>query len=68
MSRRRRDKRALVHGGGLPRREFWVGWKPNGIGERKPRHYQGIAKTVWYNRRNLPWACAGTRRAPIAPG
>jgi molybdopterin-dependent oxidoreductase alpha subunit len=46
----------LVHGGGRPRREFWVGWKPNGIGEQKPHHYRGIAKTVWENRRNLPWA------------
>jgi molybdopterin-dependent oxidoreductase alpha subunit len=46
----------LVHGGGRPRREFWVGWKPNGLGEQKPHHYRGIAKTVWENRRNLPWA------------
>ena len=54
--RRRRDRRALVHGGSRPRREFWVGWKPNGIGEQKPHHYRGMAKTVWQNRRNLPWA------------
>ena len=46
----------LVHGGGRPRREFWVGWKPNGLGEQKPHHYRGIAKTVWENRRSLPWA------------
>ncbi len=52
----RRDKRALVHGGGSPRREFWVGWKPNGVGEQKPHHYRGMAQTVWQNRRNLPWA------------
>ena len=56
MARRRGDKRDLVHGGGRPRREFWVGWKPNGLGEQKPHHYRGIAKTVWENRRNLPWA------------
>jgi molybdopterin-dependent oxidoreductase alpha subunit len=56
MARRRRDKRMLVHGGGLPRRELWVGWKPNGLGEQKPHHYRGMAKTVWQNRRNLPWA------------
>src|SRR5690242_8242402 len=57
MSRRsKRDRRALVHGGGRPRREFWVGWKPNGVGEQKPHHYRGMAKTVWENRKNLPWA------------
>jgi molybdopterin-dependent oxidoreductase alpha subunit len=42
-------------GGGL-RRDLWVGWKPNGIGEQKPHHYRGMAKTVWENRRNLPFA------------
>jgi molybdopterin-dependent oxidoreductase alpha subunit len=54
--KRRAERRSLVHGGGSPRREFWVGWKPNGVGEQKPHHYGGIAKTVWENRRNLPWA------------
>ena len=54
--RRRRDKSTLVHGGTRPHREFWVGWKPNGVGEQKPHHYRGMAKTVWENRRNLPWA------------
>ena len=56
MGRRRRDRRNLVHSGGGLRRDLWVGWKPNGIGEQKPHHYRGIAKTVWENRRNLPWA------------
>jgi len=46
----------LVHGGGHPRRDLWVGWKPNGLGEQKPHHYRGIAKTIWENRRNLPFA------------
>jgi len=46
----------LVHGGGRPRASSGVGWKPNGLGEQKPHHYRGIAKTVWENRRNLPWA------------
>ena len=55
-NRKRKDRRPLVHGGSRPRREFWVGWKPNGIGEQKPHHYRGMAKTVWDNRRNLPWA------------
>ena len=56
MGRRRRDRRNLVHSGGGLRRDLWVGWKPNGIGEQKPHHYRGIAKTIWENRRNLPWA------------
>src|SRR5215467_1719331 len=38
------------------RRDLWVGFKPNGIGEQKPRHYGAIARTVWENRRNLPYA------------
>ena len=45
-----------MHSGGGLRRDLWVGWKPNGIGEQKPHHYRGMAKTVWENRRNLPWA------------
>src|SRR5690349_16492073 len=38
------------------RRDLWVGFKPNGIGEQKPHHYGAIARTVWENRRNLPYA------------
>ncbi|HTK17696.1 MAG TPA: FdhF/YdeP family oxidoreductase [Acidimicrobiia bacterium] len=56
MKRRRRDRRNLVRSGGGLRRDLWVGWKPNGIGEQKPHHYRGMAKTVWENRRNLPYA------------
>ena len=56
MDRRRKDKSALVHSPRRPRRDLWVGWKPNGIGEQKPHHYRGIARTVWQNRRSLPWA------------
>ncbi len=56
MARRRRARRGLVRSGSLPKRELWVGWKPNGIGEQKPHHYRSIAQTVWQNRRNLPFA------------
>jgi len=56
MARRRAVRADLVRSGGRPRRDLWVGWKPNGIGEQKPHHYRGIARTVWQNRRNLPWA------------
>ncbi len=38
------------------RRDFWVGWKPNGAGEQKPHHYRSMARTVWDNRNNLPFA------------
>ena len=38
------------------RRDLWVGWKPNGIGEQKPNHYGEMVKTVWENRRQLPYA------------
>jgi molybdopterin-dependent oxidoreductase alpha subunit len=53
MTRRRRD---LVRSTRRLRRDLWAGWKPNGIGEQKPHHYGAIVRTVWENRRNLPWA------------
>lgn len=56
MSRRRRRGRDLVRSGGGFHRELWVGWKPNGAGEQKPHHYRDMARTVWENRTNLPWA------------
>ena len=54
--RRRRRGRDLVKSRGGLRREQWVGWKPNGIGEQKPNHYGAIARTIWDNRRELPYA------------
>ncbi|GIU88371.1 MAG: formate dehydrogenase [Acidimicrobiia bacterium] len=44
------------------RRDLWVGWKPNGIGEQKPHHYRDIARTIWDNRRSLPFAWRILRR------
>jgi molybdopterin-dependent oxidoreductase alpha subunit len=38
------------------RRDLWVGWKPNGIGEQKPQHYRDIVRVMWENRKSLPWA------------
>ena len=38
------------------RKSLWVGFKPYGIGEQKPNHYGDMAKIVWKNRRNLPYA------------
>ena len=38
------------------RRDLWVGWKPNGLGEQKPNHYGDIAQRCWENRHNLPYA------------
>jgi molybdopterin-dependent oxidoreductase alpha subunit len=46
----------LVRGPRRLRRDLWVGWKPNGIGEQKPRHYRDLRRAVWENRKNLPWA------------
>jgi molybdopterin-dependent oxidoreductase alpha subunit len=54
MSKKRAPN--LIKGRGGTRREFWVGWKPNGIGEQKPHHYGAIARTIWDNRSNLPFA------------
>src|SRR3954447_24061945 len=54
--RRRKRGRNLVKTKGAWRREQWVGWKPNGVGEQKPNHYGAIAQTIWDNRRELPYA------------
>ena len=38
------------------RRDLWAGWRPNGIGQIKPNHYAEMLRTVWANRRRLPYA------------
>lgn len=38
------------------RSDLWVGLKPNGLGEVKPKHYSEMVRTVWENRNNLPYA------------
>jgi molybdopterin-dependent oxidoreductase alpha subunit len=38
------------------RRDLWVGFKPYGLGETKPNHYAEILRTIWENRRSLPYA------------
>ena len=43
MARRKRD-RDLVQTHKRLRRDLWVGWKPNGMGEQKPNHYRDIGK------------------------
>jgi len=55
MSNRPKRRELIKSRVGL-RREMWVGWKPNGVGEQKPHHYGAIARTIWDNRRSLPWA------------
>jgi molybdopterin-dependent oxidoreductase alpha subunit len=60
MARRRAPD--LVRTSKRPRRDLWVGWRPNGLGEQKPHHYRDMAKTVWENRRNLPYAWRILRR------
>jgi molybdopterin-dependent oxidoreductase alpha subunit len=37
-------------------RKSWVSLAPNGIGQVKPNHYVEIAKTIWRNRGELPFA------------
>ncbi len=34
----------------------WASLIPNGLGQVKPNHYLDILKTVWQNRRQLPFA------------
>ena len=37
-------------------RSSWVSLMPNGIGQIKPNHYLDMAKVVWRNRDQLPFA------------
>jgi molybdopterin-dependent oxidoreductase alpha subunit len=43
-----------AHGGFDPR--MWAGFIPNGMGQVKPDHFGEIAKTIWANRAQLPYA------------
>jgi molybdopterin-dependent oxidoreductase alpha subunit len=36
--------------------ELWVGLKPNGAGEQKPKHYREMAQVAWDNRRHPRYA------------
>jgi hypothetical protein len=54
--RRRSRGRDLIKSKGGWRRDAWVGWRPNGIGEQKPNHYGAIVQTIWDNRHALPYA------------
>jgi molybdopterin-dependent oxidoreductase alpha subunit len=35
---------------------LWAGWRPNGVGEQKPKHYQEMAKAAWDNRAHPAYA------------
>ena len=35
---------------------LWAGLIPNGLGQVKPNHYWEMVRTVWENRRQLPFA------------
>ena len=37
-------------------RANWAGLAPNGIGQTKPNHYLEMAKVIWRNRDQLPFA------------
>ena len=60
--RTRGQKRELVKSRAGVRRHLWVGWRPNGVGEQKPRHYHAIGKTVWDNIVASCYACNSTKR------
>lgn len=47
---------ARINAPARSRRDLWVGYSPNGIGRQKPNHFLDMAKTVWTNRRHLPYA------------
>src|SRR5262245_285418 len=38
------------------KRKNWAGLSPNGIGQTKPNHYLEMAKVLWRNRDQLPFA------------
>ncbi|MBX3278348.1 MAG: FdhF/YdeP family oxidoreductase [Acidobacteria bacterium] len=38
------------------KREDWVSLRPNGIGQIKPNHYLDMARIIWRNRDQLPYA------------
>jgi molybdopterin-dependent oxidoreductase alpha subunit len=44
------------------KRDLWVGFRPNGIGETKPNHYKEVLGTLWENRDQLPYAWRILRR------
>jgi molybdopterin-dependent oxidoreductase alpha subunit len=35
---------------------LWAGWRPNGVGEQKPKHYREMARTAWDNRTHPAYA------------
>jgi molybdopterin-dependent oxidoreductase alpha subunit len=39
-----------------PRPRLWAGLRPYGLGTTKPNAYGEIARTIWENRGNLPYA------------
>jgi molybdopterin-dependent oxidoreductase alpha subunit len=60
--RRRRRGNDLVRSKGTWKPDQWAGYSPNGIGEQKPNHYGAIVRTVWDNRRALPYAARILRK------
>jgi len=64
MSVRRRRNRGddLVKSTGGWKPDQWAGYSPNGIGEQKPNHYAAMLRTVWDNRRALPYATRVLRK------
>jgi len=38
------------------RRDLWVGWAPNGVGQQKPNHYLDMVRAAWDNRAHPRYA------------
>lgn len=57
-----RRRQGAVKGPRRVRRDLWVGWRPNGIGETKPNHYGEMLRTVWENKRHPLYAWRILRR------
>ncbi len=53
---RRRRATNLVKTPKRLRRDLWVGYAPYGAGATKPNAYADIVRTIWRNRRSLPYA------------
>jgi molybdopterin-dependent oxidoreductase alpha subunit len=58
----KKERRRIGKGGRRTRRDLWVGFRPNGVGETKPHHYREMLHTIWDNRRRLLYASRIVRK------
>src|SRR5688572_24438841 len=48
--------RGAIHEPLRPRPSLWAGRMPFGLGQQKTHAYLEMARTIWENRRDLPYA------------